>query len=248
MNLNELSLGVTPSSCLFVQLDFPVPFYITLRNAGDMGPSWVKPHSVRDQILRCIGVPTERTLLLEQTHSQLVAEAPDVYADSQLHGDGIMSDGDWRPDGSSPWAAGVTVADCMPIGVYEHSSGSWAVLHSGRQGTGILQTAVNAIRRHIGCRGNFSVTFGPCISAANYQVDYATAVDYAARWGEKTLLKQNDTMAVDLRAANIALADTLGINNVTVYTDCTFNDPRLGSYRAEGKKHFRRMLALITRD
>ncbi|MFW6363318.1 MAG: polyphenol oxidase family protein, partial [Spirochaeta sp.] len=227
----------------FVQLEFPVPFYLSMAEAGDMGPSAIRSNRNREKLIAELGTVPERIALVEQKHTRTVIDRDDARYRSSI-ADGIVCYG----GGNAGEGAGVTVADCMPIAVYEHTSSSWAVLHSGRRGTGILGEAVRCIRDKIGGYGRFSATLGPCISALNYQVDMATAHHFAREWGESSLVEYPDGYAIDLRAANLRIAQESEIDLVIVYDDCTYDDPRLGSYRFEGADKFTRMLALIVKE
>ncbi|WP_169313573.1 polyphenol oxidase family protein [Spirochaeta africana] len=221
------------------RLEFPAAFYLTLAAEGDMGPAGDDDHPVRAAVLQRLGIAPGECVLVQQQHTRQVVTLDDAQG-SDCIADGIVVLG--------PGCAAVTVADCMPIGVYEHGSGFWAILHSGRRGTGILTTAIGEIRRRIASSGRFTVTFGPCIGTARYQVDSRTAGDFAREWGDRCVVETPGGTAIDLRAANLGIAEELGVETAYVYRDCTYEHPELGSYRAEGSGNFRRMLALIQKD
>jgi hypothetical protein len=70
------------------------------------------------------------------------------------------------------------------------------------------------------------------------------AVSFAAEFGKEAALRRGGETFLDLRAANITLAESLGIGYLLSIDACTSCDQRLGSYRRQGSSSFTRMLAV----
>ncbi|GAB6090348.1 laccase domain-containing protein [Spirochaeta dissipatitropha] len=255
---------ISPDSELIgIRLDFPLPFFLSSIHCGDLGIErsgslWCGRKGNRAAVLEYFGADPAHTMLLRQVHSRdIVCFNRSVSESAYYAADGIWGT---KSELLSRDAAAVTVADCMPIAVYEHKSESWAILHSGRKGTGILLSALEMIRDYAESSGisgcQYTVCFGPCISAENYPLDDDSAIEFQSEWGQCAAVRlENGQLAADLRAANIEILhrflennSALEIKDVIVYTDCTYSHVDLGSFRREGVEKFTRMIALVRKD
>jgi copper oxidase (laccase) domain-containing protein len=134
----------------------------------------------------------------------------------------------------------------MPIFMFDPDSGAFGVLHSGWKGTGILAEACRVMAAEYGSRtSRLSVAFGPRVGTCCYPVDEERATVYSNEFGSAAVVRLQGTPRLDLVAANLALAETLGITSITVADACTCCDTNLGSYRREGPPGFTRMAAAI---
>jgi copper oxidase (laccase) domain-containing protein len=159
-------------------------------------------------------------------------------------------------------ALAVTAADCLPVFLLDTRSGSFAALHSGWKGTGIVLTAL-ALMRDQGTRPEeVAALLGPCIRSCCYRVDEGRAVLFEAEFGPssprvRVLIRGGDPYPLgpvvrrdgggsylDLQAANARLLAAAGVRHLAWCEDCTFTDERLGSYRREGPGAYTRMAAL----
>jgi hypothetical protein len=144
----------------------------------------------------------------------------------------------------------VTVADCMPIWLWDTDSGAYGLLHSGWKGTGILAVAVDAMARQFGARpSRIAAILGPSIGSCCYEVPDERAAIYEKEFGSETVLKlarPDGTLScrLDLGAANLRLARRLGLGTVIDARRCTACSSDLGSFRRQGPASFTRMLAL----
>lgn len=236
--MNEVSVGER-----FLALDLPglkTPAAIlSTRSAGSMRYEPGIPNAIREAWLRSMGFLPESVLSLPLVHSRRVYKAR-VPADlTGLEGDGIITD--------NPEACVVlTVADCMPIFLFDPDSNAFGVLHSGWKGTGILAEACRILASDFGSRASrLSVAFGPRVGVCCYPVDEERAAVFADEFGTAAVVWLEGKPRLDLVAANLALAESLGIGSVSVAAACTSCDLNLGSYRREGPLEFTRMAAAI---
>jgi polyphenol oxidase len=189
--------------------------------------------------LRALGFDAERALTLTLVHSRdvVAAESPGDLAG--IEADGIVS-------ANPELCALVTVADCMPIFLFDPESGAYGMLHSGWKGTGILVKAARLMAKRYGTKmENLSVHFGPHIGSCCYGVDEERAALFAGEFGGAAVNRVDGRPRLNLLAANLGLARSLGIGALSYSSSCTVCDDGLGSYRREGAQGFTRMAAVI---
>jgi YfiH family protein len=150
----------------------------------------------------------------------------------------------------------VTVADCLPVFLYDTGSGAFGLLHSGWRGTGIVLSALALMKERWHTRPEaLAAVLGPCIGVCCYQVDGERAAAFEGEFGgggpyplgpvteRRVQAEGNPRRYLNLRAANARLLAAAGVRHIAVCGDCTFTDERLGSYRREGRD-YTRMAAL----
>ncbi|MFH2114583.1 MAG: polyphenol oxidase family protein [Spirochaetota bacterium] len=212
---------------------------LSTRSAGSMRYEPGVHNTKRVAWLRSVGFDPDSVLALPLVHSRRIYKAR-VPADlAGVEGDGIVTD---NPDA----CAVLTVADCMPIFLFDPDSGAFGILHSGWRGTGILAEACRLMVAEFGTRtSRLSVGFGPRVGVCCYPVDEERATVFSNEFGSSAVVRLGGQPRLDLVAANLALADSLGISSISVAQSCTSCDSKLGSYRREGPLEFTRMAAAI---
>jgi len=161
----------------------------------------------------------------------------DGQADTVQGADGILCRSEYL-------VPSVTVADCMPIWLFDRDSGFFGVLHSGWQGTGILREAVRALEERFGSRpSSMAIILGPSIGSCCYAVPPDRAIFFAERFGPESVLEIAAGLSLDLRAANLGIARSLGIGAALSVEACTACHAGFGSYRREGSACYTRMAA-----
>ncbi|MCK4515854.1 MAG: polyphenol oxidase family protein, partial [Spirochaetaceae bacterium] len=202
----------------------------------------------RGRFYRLVGVDPERVHVVGQVHSRRVVVVRAEVGDGRRTaiGEHFTPDADGLITDDANAVLGVTVADCMPIYLYDTATGARGLLHSGWRGTGILGTAIGMLQVQFGSRAeDLVVTMGPCISAASYEVDEARAAEFAAEWGEDAVRRVAGGSCLDLRAANEEICRRNGVDLINVINHCTVRESSLGSYRREGPDRYTLMLALL---
>ncbi len=226
---------------------------LSLKAAGDMRYSPEGESAARLSLFKSLGIKPERVIGIQLRHSRNVAFIESKEDLRTLLG--TLSDGEGF-DGivtTNPLLVpSITVADCMPIYVFCEKAGAFGVLHSGWRGTGILKTAVMGMVERYRCNpSDISVIFGPAIGACCYAVDQNRAALFRREFGSASVreMEGEKTLqySIDLLAANIGLAQSLGIIHYAAVHACTCCDGRFSSFRRDGPDHFSRMLALLMR-
>lgn len=140
--------------------------------------------------------------------------------------------------------AGVGIADCTPILLADPITRVCAAIHAGWKGT-TAQIVHKTAKRMIENRGSnpadILAYIGPCISFAHFEV----GDEVAEQFDEAFKTRKETKWQVDLKAANKAQLESLGIQQIEVDPACTVeNNADFFSHRTE-KGMTGRMLALI---
>jgi YfiH family protein len=217
---------------------------VSSRAAGDMKHSGDGTN--RESLFRSLGLEPDRVKTCVQIHSRIVLDAADRGFSGQTEGDGMIGR-------DRETALAVTVADCLPVFLYDTETGAYALLHSGWKGTGIVLNALTMMAERWGTRpASMAALLGPCIRPCCYRVDDGRAALFEAEFGGSSgayplgpvVRRSGEGPVLDLQAANARLLSGAGVRNLSYCVDCTFTDPRLGSFRREGPA-YTRMLAVL---
>jgi YfiH family protein len=219
-------------------------------------PNLAAPNLARLALFSELGIDPARVCGIKQIHSREVLAA-DWRKPLVTEADGLVC-------ANRETVLSVTVADCLPVYLYDTASGAFALVHSGWKGTGIVLRALELMAEL--CRSKpeaVAAVLGPCISVCCYKVDaeraavfekefggnfpsFEAAATYLGPVSRREETKDGPAWYLDLKAANVRLLAGAGVRNIAVCEDCTFTDERLGSFRREGPQNgsYTRMLAL----
>ncbi len=238
--------GVPYARFPFVMDDQPIAGIscaLSGRGAGSMTRAVGAETPVRSALWAALGVDARFLHAPAQFHSRelALAEGP---ATTAAAADGLVS-------ADPACYLSVTVADCLPVFLLDTEHGIFALLHSGWQGTGIVSRALDLMSARGRTRpAAVAAVLGPCISAAAYAVDPERARAFEAEFGGPggdyplgPVVKAG--RYIDLQAANARLLAAAGVRHTAVCQDCTYSDPRLGSFRREGPDAYTRMAAVV---
>ncbi|MDR1858113.1 MAG: peptidoglycan editing factor PgeF [Treponema sp.] len=193
------------------------------------------PRRVRNEIARVF--PGKRFAWLSQEHSRLVLPADPGEQACGLPGDGLVTN---DPD----TLVGVTVADCLPVFLWDTATGARAVCHSGWKGTGIVREALRLMKTRYGTSPQATrAILGPGIRPCCYAVPRERAEAFAAEFGHATAFSRDGNWYIDLAAANKNILLDEGVTAVRIHPECTCCDTRFFSYRRQGEA-FSHMLAI----
>lgn len=230
---------------------------LTLASAGPMRLGVNDDN--RSLAFRSCGIKASSVVALSQIHSRVVrvADRADLFADHP-EGDGLLAI-------HEDIVLSVTVADCMPIYVFDPVTSCFGVLHSGWKGTGIVRSALELAGDEWGARPeNFRIVLGPHIRSCCYTVDAERAELFARLYGpscvtvravedgsdgaESKAALEKWPFRLSLAEANRSLCRSLGIRdeNILDVGHCTSCDGEYGSSRREGPSSFTHMLAFVS--
>lgn len=236
---------------------------LTLAGAGSMRFRWNEQNRNREDFFSSVcSISGNKSgdlpfvVPLELIHSRVVY-AVDVMHDTltltcsggRMPGDGAvpMRTGDGVITVSRQVTPVITVADCVPVYLYDPVTGCFGVVHSGWKGTGIAAVAIKLAGECYGARAeNFCVVIGPHIQRCCYTVNADRAAYFSEHFspdcvvplsGEKQDSEDSCTARyrLSLAAANISLLLDAGVpaGNILHCRDCTSCDLRFGSFRRQ---------------
>lgn len=142
----------------------------------------------------------------------------------------------------------VTVADCLPIFLYDPVAEVIGIAHAGWRGIvdGVIGKTLEAM---VGCgarQENIFVAFGPSIQKCHFEI----GVDILSRFSkyEEFVVRKNGKISVDLQG--IAMEQLRGVGvpekNIETTTLCTFCEKeKFFSYRRDKPEKIEAMVAVI---
>ena len=187
---------------------------------------------------------------VELVHSKIVVEAKTKDDTLGLRADGIVTKNRFL-------VPCVTVADCVPLFLYDTKTGAFGAFHSGWKGTGIIGEGVGKMAELYGSRPeDIAAAIGPHTGSCCYFVDEERAEYFRENFTEDCVEEDSSKMGEKLRfrlsltKANLAVLERSGVleENIVVSTDCTCCSD-FGFEKFGGKKNvfgsFRRQAAFL---
>jgi len=175
-----------------------------------------------------VGLAARRWLVPRQVHGALVADAERDDSEQLLRAAGVVS-------GDPACGLAVLGADCPGLALL--AGDAFALAHCGWRGcaAGMVDALVAALAsRSAEPPAAWRALLGPGISGARYQVD--APVLAARSWPAAALSASDGQHAqLDLAAALREDLSRRGVEQVWASGVCTYDDPRLHSYRRDGR-------------
>ncbi|MGL4981516.1 MAG: polyphenol oxidase family protein [Treponemataceae bacterium] len=206
---------------------------LSLKKAGSMRFRWTEHNDNRDSFFSKQSIDQKKIVPVELIHSKnvfAVAKQSDTF---NLCGDGILTQ-------NQNLIPSVTVADCMPIYLFDETKNVFGVVHSGWKGTGIIEQALDQAKTTYNCRiEDFSIIFGPHIRSCCYKIDEERKIFFQTQFSKESVVEKivnkKTEVYVSLQDANLYVLEKMGIKleNISICTDCTCCSLFLGSFRRE---------------
>ena len=141
----------------------------------------------------------------------------------------------------------VSVADCVPIYLYDINKNVIAIIHSGWRGTNnnIVKNTISKMKKYYNtCTKDIIACIGPSICGECYEVSQDLYNEFCKNYNNdyiKKIFKKNDKSKynLDLWEANKMnlINEGVLVNNIDITNICTYNNPDLlFSHRRLGNK------------
>lgn len=195
------------------------------------------------------GIESEAQSAVESGRATPVFSLPDG---SRVKADGAQADGLIATDRC--FVPVITVADCMPLWLYDPETGVFGVLHSGWKGTGIAGEAVRFAAKKFSARPeNIRVIIGPHIEPCCYRVDNERADWFIREFGEACVSDRTEEGSrLSLTEANKTVLSRAGVlpEHILITGGCTScfeenGEHPYASFRRQGPEKFAPMAAYI---
>lgn len=205
-----------------------------------VGDNEVNVKENRHRFFSSLGIGIETLAIPRQVHGEVVRV---------VDGPGMFEQTDALITNSSSIALCVSIADCLPIFIFDPVTFSLAAVHSGWRGScaRILAKAIALMQKTFGAEpSNFISYIGPAAQSCCYEVGEEVAQSFPAEYVIRTDFPKPH---LDLQKMNkdILLQHGVQDTNLEVANECTICSPELlHSYRRDGKRSGR-MTAVICR-
>jgi polyphenol oxidase len=140
----------------------------------------------------------------------------------------------------------VSVADCVPVLIYDPVRRAAGALHAGWRGTagGMMKSGLDAMKKEFGTQpADIIAWIGPAAGVCCYEVDEETAKQFP----DEVVDRSGNKPRVDLKRANRNQLVTHGVRekSIEVHTSCTIHESEMfHSHRRDGSTAGR-MMAVI---
>lgn len=220
---------------------------MTVRSAGSMRFRWNETNPVRQAALEKLSAKYGKKSFVpvQLDHTHIVYDVKASSDTFEKIGDGIITV-------NKSLIPTITVADCVPIYLFEPETGVFGIVHSGWKGTGIAVDAIRLAEKNYGAKAeNFSVTIGPHIHDCCYIINEERAKFFSENFTPECIKELEAGVTVDwnngngklyrlsLEKANLAALKIAGVSESNIYIspDCTCcsKDGLYGSNRRETK-------------
>ncbi len=211
---------------------------LTLKAAGSMRFRWNETNQNRAKVFRSLGSTEGAIVPVQLDHTHIVYNVKNAGDTQDKIGDGIITV-------NRSFIPTVTVADCMPLYLYEPETGVFGIVHSGWKGTGIVADAIKLAEKDYGARAqNFCVVIGPHIRACCYIVNEERAKWFSENFTPDCVTPLEPGVKVSwnsgggplyrlsLEKANLAALRTAGVpqENIWIHPACTCCTKKNGSF------------------
>lgn len=197
--------------------DGPV-FGMTDFSMGSMRFRWNENNLNRNTFLKNLCGKDKEPAALELIHSKIVFDIKDSSELNLKQGDGIITQ-------NKNLVPVVTVADCVPIFIFDVLSKTFGALHSGWKGTGIVGQAIEILEKKYSSKpSDICVAIGPHIGSCCYSVTEERAKYFSENFSSDCVEKiSDDKYSLSLTKANLAVLKKHSIpeDNIKVIDDCT---------------------------
>ena len=215
---------------------------MSLKAAGSMRFRWNETNQNRNSVLEeivrsswtmtqvsCHGLTGASIVPIQLDHTHIVYNIKSAEDTKNKIGDGIITT-------NRSIIPTVTVADCMPLYLYDPVTGVFGIVHSGWKGTGIVVDAIELAKKEYGARAeDFCIILGPHIRDCCYIVNEERANWFAENFTPECVRPLEEGIKVDwntgggplyrlsLEKANLAALQKAGVlkENIWVHSSCT---------------------------
>ena len=207
--------------------DRKAPYYFNTSFSVDDKPEIVKEN--RRIFYEYLGLNEETVAIQKQIHSDII---------TVVDKSGNCGESDAMITLKKNLGLAISVADCVPIFIYDKRNSLISAVHSGWRGTEkkILMKTLDKLKSEFNSiPSDLIVYLGPSISQVNYEV----GLEVAEKFEKKYLIPKENKFLLDVAQVNYDILIKFGVkkSNIQKSELCTFEMSEfLHSYRRDGKQ------------
>ncbi len=191
----------------------------------------------RIKFFNAVGIEYSDVAYQKQTHSTIV---------KIVNESGFQGESDAMITDKKNLALAVSVADCVPVLIYDKTKKVIAAVHSGWRGTQkrILPETLNKLKMNFGSKMESLLIFiGPSICRKHYQV----GEDVAKLFSQEFVYVENGRLYLDVAGVNYSYLLKAGVppENIELSGLCTYETLHLHSFRRDKEKSGRGMAVIM---
>lgn len=204
--------------------------YAGLNLAAHVGDDPERVARNRRLLTAALGLPDHGVAWMNQVHSAVVAPARRGETPTA---DALVLR---RDDPRAPCAAGVLVADCVPLLLATGDSALMAAVHAGRRGMldGVVLRTLDAFAARGARAADVWAAIGPSVCGACYEVPEEMRAAAADVEPESAVTTRRGTPGLDVAAGVRAQLRRAGVVHIARSPWCTLEDRHFYSYRRDG--------------
>tara|TARA_Y100000389_G_scaffold10556_2_gene9833 strand:- start:12707 stop:13333 length:627 start_codon:yes stop_codon:yes gene_type:complete len=166
-------------------------------------------------------IENKRTISMNQIHSNKIDYFRGEIKNNQSL-DGLITS-------NKKYILEVSVADCMPIFIFDKKINYFGVIHVGWKGlaSGIIENSIAQLRNNKFSLKEVNVFIGPSISQKNFEVKN----DVMAFFNEKFSIVKNKKIFLSLQGIAIDKFSANGVKNIINIDECTYDNNDYHSFR-----------------
>lgn len=220
---------------------------ISLRSDGDAARPWVARDEVlasenREAFLGALDISSSDVVVADLVHGARV-----ISVDREARGTRV-ADTDGLVTREPGTFLSVTVADCLPVFLFDPESGTSGILHAGWRGlrAGIIASGVGVFRKNVGDLRGARALVGPGIGPCHFEVKGDVWNEFSDFGNMRSI--RDEKRFLDLKEIAKAMLISSGFlaEHVSVDSDCTLCLPeRYFSYRRDEPEVTEAMMALV---
>ncbi len=201
------------------------------RSDGDCGFKADDGGANRKKLCTALDLDSASLVCIRQVHgTEVIPVQPEYAGRGAIHADTALAEADGLITRTPGIPLGISVADCVPLWLYDPTTHSGGVVHAGRNSTfeNIAQSAVSALHTGYGVDpGDLFAVIGPSAGPESYEV----STEIAQSWADTGYPVYGRRL--DLWATNQQQLEAAGLSrdHILVTGHCTIRDGRFFSYR-----------------
>ena len=194
----------------------------------------------RNKFFGKIGISENKVIVAEIVHGAKVEIVDSSSLEFILEADGLITK-------DANVFLSITIADCIPVYLYESEQKIIGIVHCGWRGIvgGVIGNAVKKLLQLDGSPENLKIALGPGINKCHFEIK-EDVLDKFKDYPE-FVIKQNDKIFIDLKGIIRKQVDETGVDqkNIEDNSECTIENDNYFSFRRDKPKMTEAMVAII---